>query len=62
MPKHSLCVFPKSTVDALRDRLNEYPTLEFLIIKRDGKDFYIDTPAGGDPINDSHPCPGSPGC
>jgi hypothetical protein len=62
MPKHALCVFSKETVNELRNRLNEYPDLESIVFSRDGSDFYIDTPDGGDPLNDSRPCPGSPGC
>jgi hypothetical protein len=37
-----------------------------LRILKDGKKMYVQVCAadgeGGDPINDSHPCPGSPGC
>ena len=73
MPKHSLCVFGddsgNSTVDRLRGLLNrpEYAGPGTLLrVSRDGEDFFLTviTPGGDEPgdLNDSHVCPGSPGC
>lgn len=71
--KRSLCVFGddsgNSSVDQLRALLNqpEYNAPGTLLrFSRDGHNFFMNviSPAGEDPgdINDSHLCPGSPGC
>jgi hypothetical protein len=73
MKKHSLCVFGDdsgdSSVDQLRRLLNqpEYSGPGTLIrVSRSGSNFYLNVIGveGEDPgdINDSHLCPGSPGC
>jgi hypothetical protein len=69
MPKHAIAIFSADAIASLRETLNqaEYQTPDAdLIILRDGSDFYIRvTNADGDDpgdINDSRPCPGSPGC
>lgn len=67
--KHSICVFNANTIAALRDTLNqiEYQTPETkLVVLKLGNSYYlrVKDADGADPgdINDSHPCPGSPGC
>jgi hypothetical protein len=66
MAKHSLCTFTGNTVNAVRDYLNEYTGPDTRIVfSRDGAAFYITVEDGhgqGGTENDSHPCPGSPGC
>lgn len=69
MPKHSIAVFNSGAIGSLRELLNdsEYLTTDTqLVILRDGSKFYlrVQNTTGPDPddINDSHPCPGSPGC
>jgi hypothetical protein len=71
--KHSLCVFGddsgNSSVDQLRRLLNqpEYSGPGTLLrFSREGGHFFMNviSATGEDPdgINDSHLCPGSPGC
>jgi hypothetical protein len=69
MPKHAVCIFSATAVDALRTTLisPEYDTGAELTILRDGKKFFlrvrgVDDDADPGDINDSRPCPGSPGC
>jgi hypothetical protein len=64
---HVLCYFDGGTLDAIVAELNEYegdPTRR-LKVKKQGNDYFLqactDTDGGGNE-NDSHPCPGSPGC
>ena len=63
----AIAVFQGVTVQRVADDLAEYDasTARILILK-DGNDYYLQvksaTGDGGDPLNDSHPCPGSPGC
>jgi len=50
-----------------KKQLAEYPSDDaMLTLWKDERGKYwvgiCDSPAGGDPINDSHICPGSPGC
>jgi hypothetical protein len=69
MPKHSICVFNSNTIADLRGVLDqaEYQTPDsHLTILKDGNDYFlrVSNADGDDPgdLNDSHVCPGSPGC
>ncbi len=59
---------PKSaTVQQVAADLGEYGSTEsFIVILKDGKNYYLQVKSvdgdGGDPLNDSKVCPGSPGC
>lgn len=62
------CYFDGESLDQIVAQLNEYqgdPTRNLKILKGPGGKRYLQASTstdGGDPINDSHPCPGSPGC
>lgn len=70
----AVCYFEGESLDELRIRLGEYAEGGRLIVLRHGDRFFLrvtggdgaDSEPDGDAddqdINDSHPCPGSPGC
>jgi len=61
-----LCYFDGASVAALRAALAEYPGDDTRVKIRKNDHGYelmvCDADGDGDAINDSHPCPGSPGC
>ncbi len=56
--------FGPESKKALVDRIAEYPpdALLFLMKHGDSYAFAVEGQGDDDPINDSHVCPGSPGC
>jgi hypothetical protein len=67
----ALCVFQDTqggnTVQTVAKELEEYgPAVARIILLTDGKGYFLQVKAetgdGGGPLNESHPCPGSPGC
>lgn len=66
MPKTTLCYFEGASVDKLRKALAEYTAPDTRVkIQTNGEQYWLlvcDPDGTGDPINDSHVCPGSPGC
>jgi hypothetical protein len=67
MSMHSLCVFQGASVAKVRDYLNEYTGPDTTVtVLRDGEKFYLrvnpQTGEEGGIVNESHVCPGSPGC
>jgi len=63
--KAEAVIGPPNT-DALASQLAEYPGGAYVRILRHGQDYALQVcdinGDGGDPLDDSHPCPGSPGC
>lgn len=67
MARETICYFEGASVDKLRVALMEYTATDTRVkVLTNGREYWLqvcDTDGkGGDPINDSHPCPGSPGC
>lgn len=71
MSEHGLRVkfyFTQATAHKVLADLREYagdPTVKIKLLSGDGDGWHIQVCTdtwGGDPNNDSHPCPGSPGC
>lgn len=66
MPRETLCYFEGASVEKLRDALAEYTAPDARVkVQTNGEQFWLlvcDADGKGDPINDSHVCPGSPGC
>ena len=66
MPKVTLCYFEGESVEKLRAALAAYPAPDTRVkIQTNGAAYWLlvcDPDGKGDPINDSHVCPGSPGC
>jgi L-arabinose isomerase len=64
--RRTLCYFDGPSIDALRAALAEYPgpATQLSIVQHGAKYELVVCEVGGDgdPINDSHLCPGSPGC
>ena len=67
MPEsRAVCVFRGQSITALRDALAEYPGDDtYIRVTQHGTSYTLvvcNAQGEGEPINDSHPCPGSPGC
>ena len=67
MPEsRSVCVFRGQSIAALREALDEYPGADtFIRVMQHGHSYELvvcNAEGEGEEINDSHPCPGSPGC
>jgi len=66
MPKHKHCYFDGASVQMLHDKLLEYgPVGTIVSVLQEGTSFYLrvtNANEEGTDINESHVCPGSPGC
>lgn len=62
----TLCYFDGDTVATVAAELQEYGPGARLFFLKKGSEYFVQVKAaageGGDPNNNSHPCPGSPGC
>ena len=62
----ALCYFDGATVAAVAHDLAEYGHTALIIVLKQVTEYYLqvhdENGIGGDPYNQSHPCPGSPGC
>jgi hypothetical protein len=67
MAQHAIAVFSGASVNQLRTDLELYSGPDAIVrLYKDGDSYLLQVcdadGSGGDPINESRPCPGSPGC